>query len=109
MSGKVLGEGAFGKVLAVDIPGCEPLCVKIIKHCTGMRLSDLKWGWREVLLEAHYMHVLAEVPGLPRFRGLIRNPPAFLMTRHGNNTLKDVLENSASINVTEVQVMQALS
>lgn len=80
-SHEVLGEGGYGRVLAVDIAGCPPLCVKIIFD------EDLV---EETLQEAQYMLALQDVSGIPCVLGISESPLALLMTRHGTHTLFDV-------------------
>ena len=100
-SHEVLGQGGFGRVAAVDIAGCQPLCVKTILD------EDLM---EDTLQEAQHMFALRDVSGIPRILGISESPLALLMTRHGRYTLKDVaLGRAEGLEVSTVQVFQGLA
>ena len=72
--------------MGVDIPGCEPLCMKVV-----FNTANLDTTFQEVC----YMQTLSEVPGLPRVLGFCTSPLAFLMTRHGSHTLRSAMDGEA--------------
>ena len=85
-SPNVLGEGQFGKVVAVTI-GCTPLCIKIRTNSRYIGSAMLK--------EIQYLKELEGVAGLPRVLGYSNNPGAYIMTRHGTTTLEKFVMGTA--------------
>ena len=81
MNQNVLGEGCFGKVVAVTVEGCYPLCIKVYADGIGNMMEEVK-----------NLKALEGVAGLPRVFGFSTNPPAFIMTRHGTTTLDKIDE-----------------
>lgn len=67
-----LGEGTYATVFAVERDGLPTLCVKRFRNRGGFHYQ-----------EAENLLLLGSVPGLPRLVALCPEPPAVLMTYHG--------------------------
>ncbi len=72
--GKILGEGAYGKVALLHIPAAPPLVVKLFK---ARQNYDLQ---RMALAEADSLDRVTGVEGVPRVYAVVYDPPCVIMS-----------------------------
>lgn len=77
-----LGEGVFSEVYAVTCPGLPRMCVKKYRK-----------GCQHRFKEAQLLAQVSHLPNLPRLVGVCPQPPAILMTCHGDMSLQTWVEN----------------